>query len=256
MIRIFIVGTGNLGSHLIRRFDAVSQSSESPVKLVGYHDRSSTAMSQISARYYINLNEIPSCDLIILAVNDDAIKTVVNSLPAGLKSTVAHTSGSVSMTVLNMFEKHGVFYLPQSFSKTREPDFGEITLCWEASSDAVREQLWIVGSTLSRKRKHLPSPQRRQLHLAAVYVNNFVNHCYTKGQELLAEKDLEPELIAPLMRETLEKALAMGSLDAQTGPARRCDQTTIQKHLKSLAERDRDMYRAITHSIIDTYEKL
>jgi predicted short-subunit dehydrogenase-like oxidoreductase (DUF2520 family) len=249
MIKVFIIGTGNLGTQLCA---AIEKSADKSVKLVGYRNDSGRIIPVIHAPIF--QKELPNCDLVLLAVPDDKIASVTNSLEY-LQITVAHTSGSVDVNLLSRFENHGVFYIPQTFSKGRIIDLSEVTLCLEASNESTMEQLELVASTLSRKRKHINSAQRRQLHLAAVYMNNFVNHCYHKASELLENAAMPAELLEPLMMETFKKAQELGAESAQTGPASRGDQQTIKKHLDLLKEVDRAMYNAITQSIEHTYGK-
>jgi predicted short-subunit dehydrogenase-like oxidoreductase (DUF2520 family) len=50
----------------------------------------------------------------------------------------------------------------------------------------------------------------------------------------------------------MEKALRYGPASAQTGPARRGDEVTMQKHLQLLAERDprlEELYREMSAMI-------
>jgi len=249
MIKVFIIGTGNLGTQLCA---AIEKSADESVVLVGYRNFSGRIVPTIQAQIF--QNELPDCDLVLIAVPDDKIASVSNSLN-NAQVTVAHTSGSADINLLFRFKNHGVFYIPQTFSKGRAIDLSEVTLCLEASNESTMEQLELVASTLSRKRKHINSAQRRQLHLAAVYMNNFVNHCYHKASELLENAAMPTELLEPLMLETLEKARELGAENAQTGPALRGDQQTINKHLDLLKEEDRAMYRAITQSIKHTYGK-
>jgi predicted short-subunit dehydrogenase-like oxidoreductase (DUF2520 family) len=249
MIKVFIIGTGNLGTQLCK---ALENSSSDAMQLVGYRNRSGYKINHISAP--MCAEKIPDCDLIIIAVPDDHIATVSEKLP-NTQTTVAHTSGSVDMNVLSRFKNSGVFYIPQTFSKDRAVDISAVTICLEASNESTIEQLELVAGSLSRKRKHINSQQRRQLHLAAVYMNNFVNHCYQKATELLQGKAIPADLLQPLMEETFKKAQELGPINAQTGPAKRGDQQTINKHLDLLDASDRDMYRAITQSIEHTHGK-
>lgn len=243
MIKVFIIGTGNLGTRLGLAFENASNSA---LQLVGYRNRSNEKVALINAP--MCPLEIPECDLILLVVPDDEIELAAGSLEAS-QVIVAHTSGSADIKLLSRFKNRGVFYLPQTFSKSRSVDFSEITVCLEASNEATMEQLVKVAGTLSRKRKKINSAQRRQLHLAAVYMNNFVNHCYHKATEILESSDMDAALLEPLMEETLKKAQELGASRAQTGPAVRGDRETINKHLELLQHHDREMYRAITQSI-------
>lgn len=145
--------------------------------------------------------------------------------------------------------------MPQSFSISREPNFQEIPICLESSNDFVNEVLEKVAVTLSRKREQINSKQRKQLHLAAVYMNNFVNHCYSKAGEIMKDAAMDRHLLDALMRETLEKAIDLSPENAQTGPAVRNDSKTIEKHLQMLDKEDQEMYQSITKSIQKTHGK-
>ena len=70
----------------------------------------------------------------------------------------------------------------------------------------------------------------------------------------MSQAALDQQILEPLMKETLEKAIAMGAVHAQTGPARRGDDDTLNSHLELLEQTDRDMYIAISQSIKNAYE--
>lgn len=250
MIKIIIIGTGNVGMHLCHAFEKATLSNK--ISLVGYYNRAQKKLLDIKAPLLSQIENLPACDLIILAVPDDAVNKTANLLPTS-QAIIAHTSGSVSITALEKHERRGVFYIPQSFSKTRKPNFGDITLCLESSNEPVNDVLEQVAVTLSRKREQINSNQRKKLHLAAVYMNNFVNHCYTKAEEIMQDAAIDTQLLNALMQETLAKAIDLSPQKAQTGPAMRNDIKTIEKHLEMLDNEDRDMYRSITNSIQKTH---
>ncbi|KQC33625.1 hypothetical protein AAU57_10045 [Nonlabens sp. YIK11] len=247
MISVFVIGTGNLGMQLC---SALETAVDSQVKLVGYTNQSGSKLSEINAPLF--KENWPPCDLYIIAVPDDAIQEVSQFVPQN--QAVAHTSGSVPMNVLARHEQHGVLYIPQTFTKYRRAALEEVTVCLESNSQEIDEKLRLVAGTLSRKRTHINSTQRQQLHLAAVYMNNFVNHCYFKSAEILKNADLDQDLLNELRAETLTNAQSTTAQEAQTGPARRGDQKTIERHLKQLKEEDQAMYLAISESIKRTYE--
>ncbi|SCY03568.1 Predicted oxidoreductase, contains short-chain dehydrogenase (SDR) and DUF2520 domains [Nonlabens sp. Hel1_33_55] len=247
MITVFVIGTGNLGKQLCV---ALESDQDSQIKLMGYTNHSLNDIPQIKAPLF--KEKFPKCDLYLLAVPDDSIEKVSASIPAN--QPVAHMSGSVPMSVLDSHDEYGVLYIPQTFNKYRQADLEEITICLESGSMEMKEKLWMVAGSLSRKRTHINSTQRQQLHLAAVYMNNFVNHCYYKSAEILKAADLDPKLLEGLQTETLENAKQSKPHDAQTGPARRGDSATINRHLEQLKESDQAMYLAISESIKRTYE--
>jgi predicted short-subunit dehydrogenase-like oxidoreductase (DUF2520 family) len=98
---------------------------------------------------------------------------------------------------------------------------------------------------------HVNDAQRATLHVAAVFANNFTNHCFAIAERLLEEKELPFEMLHPLMEETLAKALQNAPVLMQTGPAVRGDQETIQRHLDLLLEHPewKRLYAGLTESI-------
>lgn len=261
MIRICIIGTGNLGAHLCRIFDssadvsgtsafakASTSKNDSQLQLVGYLNKSGASLPKINASQYFEYEKLPDCDLILIAVPDDRISQVEAQIPK-TNAVVAHTSGTVAMQVLKNHKRCGVFYLPQSFSSSKTPDFSQIPVCLEASDTSSMQLLEQVGRVLSNKIVPMDSKQRKHLHLAAVYMNNFVNHCYFKSHEILHQAGIETGALDHLMKETLKKALDLSPAAAQTGPAQRNDLKTIAAHLELLPENERPLYKALTRSI-------
>ncbi|MGJ8685532.1 MAG: Rossmann-like and DUF2520 domain-containing protein [Nonlabens sp.] len=267
MIEIIVIGTGNLGYHLCKAIEnqkdallnvdnsafakADNNNVKNTLKLVGYYNLSAREIPEFKAPLLYSIDELPKADLIIIATPDDFIKEVSDSIKND--AVVVHTSGSVAMDAVSRHKNHGVFYIPQSFSKSRAMVFDHLPICIEFNNTVTQHVLEDLGNTLSRKLTHLNSQQRGRLHIAAVYMNNFVNHCYTKADEILQESQIDASLLYPLMNETLAKAQDLSPLAAQTGPARRNDEQTIARHLNSLKTNDRAMYDAITQSIKNTY---
>jgi lysyl-tRNA synthetase class II len=97
---------------------------------------------------------------------------------------VAHTSGSVALDALDAKNRRAVFYPLQTFSKSRTVDYSHVPVCieWEYTSD--RQLLTDLASCISPNCYTINSEQRKALHVAAVMVNNFVNHLYHIGEEI------------------------------------------------------------------------
>jgi hypothetical protein len=60
-------------------------------------------------------------------------------------------------------------------------------------------------------------------------------------------------MLKPLMEETVSKLDDLSAFDAQTGPARRNDQSTILTHQSLLSEEELNIYNVLTKSIQKTY---
>lgn len=183
-------------------------------------------------------DELPTqADLYLVVVPDHAIGEVAESLAKVVsnESLVAHTSGATPAGILQPhFQRYGVFYPLQSFSPGRQVDFSKVPLCVDSSLEADLPRLQKLALTLSEKVFQVSDEQRLQLHLAAVFVNNFTNYIQFIGQELVQEHDLPGELLLPLLQETIDKLHTLSPSEAQTGPALRHDQSTIDRHLALL----------------------
>jgi predicted short-subunit dehydrogenase-like oxidoreductase (DUF2520 family) len=106
----------------------------------------------------------------------------------------------------------------------------------EANNGKNLEKLSLLAHTISEQVFTVNSVQRRELHLAAVFVCNFVNHLYTIGEKLLQEQQLDFRLLKPLILETANKAMAFSPATVQTGPAIRGNQNILDLHLKMLEQ--------------------
>ena len=249
MIRLSLIGNGNLGSNLIRAFCNTPS-----VDLVEVVDRKATEGPHKLGYTQVNdPQELQKVDLCLLAVPDDMIGPVAGSLPDSI-GMVAHCSGAASLEVLPSDRPRGVWYPLQSFSQGRQVDLGKVPICIEASSSSGLELLQIVGDAVSSVVRRVDSNERAELHLAAVWVNNFVNHLYHLASSRLHTKELSLDLLGPLMQETLDKLQYMSPEEAQTGPAMRGDFQTIQKHLSLLgSDPAAEVYQKLTQSIAQLY---
>jgi predicted short-subunit dehydrogenase-like oxidoreductase (DUF2520 family) len=248
MIQVSIIGSGNVAQHLIQAFAKTTE-----IELVQVFSRKPELLFSLVPNHKIisDYNLLKAVDLIIIAVSDDAIAIV--SAQITLKNQlVVHTSGSVSMDALNSKNRHGVFYPLQTFSVSKEIDFKLIPICLEATTRKDYQILEKVAKSISDVTYNINSEQRKALHVAAVFVSNFVNHLYQIGNELCLENDLSFEILKPLITETANKIQTLSPTQAQTGPAKRNDTQTIKAHLSFLTnDNQKEIYKLLTKSIID-----
>jgi uncharacterized HAD superfamily protein len=80
-----------------------------------------------------------------------------------------------------------------------------------------------VAKVISDKAFAINSEQRKALHVAAVFVNNFTNHLYTIGNKICEENQVPFDILKPLILETAHKIMTISPNEAQTGPAKRND---------------------------------
>ena len=252
MINIVILGTGNVATHL---FQAFTKSKTTQVTQV--YGRSKDALIPFSntTKTTDNLAGLVEADVYIIAITDDAIASFSKQLPFKNR-LVVHTSGAVPMEALSNKNRRGIFYPLQSFTKGKEIDFSQIPICVEAENRIDLTLLKNIGKGISKKVVEIDSGKRSKLHLAAVFINNFVNYLYLTGAEITKENALDFELLKPLLFETATKIKSISPFDAQTGPAKRNDKKTIKKHLHLLTDiNQKELYKLFTKAIKETYGK-
>ena len=196
---------------------------------------------------------MPPADVYLLAVPDAAVAPLLAAAiwPAG--ALVAHLAGALPLGVFatQPAVRGGVFYPLQTFSPGRAIAWPAVPLCIEATDPAAEALLLALAASISRHVLLLDSSQRLRLHVAAVFANNFTNHLLGIAEALLTEARLPPALLAPLVRETVEKALAHAPFGVQTGPAVRRDAPTLAAHHAALAAHPtwQALYTQLTASI-------
>lgn len=248
MIRVSIIGSGNVAQHLIQVFALTT--GIDVVQVYARH-RESINFLVPSDKIITSFSELKEVDLCIIAVSDNAIVSVSNQLPFS-NQFVVHTSGSVAMDDLDDTNRKGVFYPLQTFSKLKAVDFSSLPLCLEAQTESDYKLLYTVASLLSRSIYSVDSLQRKALHLSAVFVNNFVNHLYHIGSTICSDYNLDFAILKPLIEETADKIKLLAPKQAQTGPALRGDTETINTHLGLLKEDyQKEIYKILTKSILD-----
>lgn len=244
MKKITIIGKGNVGTHLF--------------KILSTKD---IEVCQVDSRTLKNLSD--NQDLIIIAVSDSSIGEVAKRISFTLhnfEGTVVHTAGSVNMDILSpYFKNFGVAYPMQTFTKEIEiPNYSEIPFFIEANNKFSLKEIKSVVTLISNNIYELSSEKRLKLHAASVFSCNFSNALYMMACDILKEIDLPFDILAPLIRQTSEKAISTGNpMKCQTGPARRGDTVTIDKHLGALSESEREatIYKMLSEYIYDKFSK-
>jgi predicted short-subunit dehydrogenase-like oxidoreductase (DUF2520 family) len=251
-MQIVIIGTGNTASVLGRKLKAAGH------RIVQVFGRDSSAASKLayelgteSTNYWNVVNR--DADLYILAVSDIAVTEILDELQLAGK-TIVHTAASVSKNVLkNASEHYGVFYPLQTLKKETSylPD---IPIVIDASDQSTMRELETLAQSISDRVVEAGDEQRMKLHLAAVIVNNFVNHLYALAESYCINEGIDFDLLIPLIKETAERVQYITPLQSQTGPALRNDIETIQRHIQLLEKYPalKRIYETFTGSIFQT----
>lgn len=248
MPSLLLIGTGRTAFHLGHAFKRAGRlrPGDPGVRLVGVvgRDRERTAKlaKTLKCDPFALGDPLPKCDLVLIAVSDDAIGAVAKRIPK-TKAVVAHTSGTQTMQVLGKRERLGVLWPIQSLSPGEPIDLHNVPVVIDSSDREARAVMLAAANAISTRVLELPHKQREGLHLAATIASNFPVFLLREAGRLLKAQNLDPTLVVPLWKSTAERAASIGPDDALTGPARRGDHKTIEKHMARFTG-ERDLRRA------------
>lgn len=256
-MNVSVIGAGNLAWHLAPALD----NTDFAVREV-YSRNAKSARTLVEKLYNaqvktdLDFSDSPS-RIFIIAVADDAIESVAQRIVLPEGAILAHTSGSQALSTLGYAPTPhiGVFYPLQTFSKHKKVEFRDIPVLVEGDDKPTEKTLTAMAKAISKNVRKCSSADRQAIHVAAVFASNFTNHMLRIAKELLAERKLSLELLRPLIAETINKSLQVGPEEAQTGPARRGDMATLDKHLAYLDDDEQvaEIYRVVSQHILDQY---
>ena len=69
----------------------------------------------------------------------------------------------------------------------------------------------------------------------------------------MKSRNIEFEILKPLLEKTMRQLLTGNSLQKQTGPAKRNDKSTIIEHKKMLSGENLKVYNVMTNSILKKF---
>ena len=230
-----MIGAGNVSTHISRHFHSAGH------QISCIYSRTEAAAQRLASELGVpgtsNMEKVPlEADFFILCVTDHTVAEVAEQL-RGRKGIWLHTAGALPMDVFQgITNEFGVLYPLQSLSKDRNIQKGHIPFLVEASSPQVLERITDLVHSISERVEEVDSHTRLKVHLAAVFANNFSNHMQLVAKEIMEEANLDPGLLGPLLEETFHKLKEMDAGSAQTGPAVRGDQETMNKHIELLKD--------------------
>jgi predicted short-subunit dehydrogenase-like oxidoreductase (DUF2520 family) len=204
--------------------------------------------------------------MVFLAVPDDALSTVAGRLAeAGgrIPATVAfvHLSGGRQLNALDPLRaKHpvGSFHPLQSFPEPRPPaSLRGVVVAVDASTTALLRRLATLARALGARPKRVTDSERALYHAAAVFASSYVDVLLGTAVQLLqlagwGEKEATSGLL-PLTEGVLPIVRKRGLVRALTGPIRRGDVNTVERHLAALNKLPRP---AKAPPVVDQYRML
>ncbi len=258
-LRVSVAGTGNVASHLIK-----SLATAPDIELVSISSRNPEHASDLRERLGIDVPVIPfdsidrvKPDLVIVSVADNGVGDVVREIGTlTCKPLVVHTSGTLSRNELEKISpRTGVLYPLQSFTAGNEVDMRSVPFFIEAENEEDLDILELLTKKMGARSYRVDPEKRRLLHISGVFTNNFVNIILLETEKLLKTAGMELDVVEPLLRHTVDKALKLGPYKAMTGPARRGDKEVIEKQKSALPDDLKEVYSTLTDVILQEFNE-
>lgn len=257
-IKIDFIGAGNLAWNLAPALEQAGAS------VINIYSRNPINAQKLANKLYegqvkedLDFSETQA-DIIIMAVADDAIEVIAREVILSDDIIIVHTSGSIPITQLSYLATPniGVFYPLQTFTKNIFVDFERIPLLIEAENKFTTKALTNLANMLSSHVSVISSLQRKQLHLAAVFANNFSNWMLTQSNEILKDAGLDLSILQPLMEQSIANAIHSKPENVQTGPAKRSDFEVLDMQMEMLSNNParQELYKLISQQILDHYQ--
>lgn len=256
---ITIIGTGRLGTSLAMQFyrkgyvihSLYNRSSASREKLAECIDSSLITGSFPGSRTDFG-------GLVFLCLPDDQIADYAGRVAqkfTGLSGSAwIHTSGALPAEVLQPLADAGAgiasFHPVQTFTANiRESIFNDCFVTIQGDT-ALCNDLKSVVRALGGRPLLVDRQQKTAVHLAAVFVCNYMAPLFSASQHILSENGVElraRELFGPIVRETMEGLLNHSPEEVLTGPVVRGDSGTVDQHLDFLTQSPtwRRLYREL-----------
>lgn len=255
-LRISIIGAGKVAKALCRAL------SLGGVEIVEIYNRTRVEADKLAAELD-NTNVVDriedlntNVDAVAVLVKDDALESTAKLIPHSIRRF--HASGVTDRKVLG--EENGVVWPIKSFNaKSSYDSLSGVPFGVDASTDEFRETLDKIVKCVGGRGFHAPSEVRDKVHLAAVFADNFANHCLAISQQILQDSGFSTNLLHTLAEGLLSGAATGTSFERQTGVAIRGDKGSQQKHLEliqsfSNSQELAEFYRLLSKHISESHK--
>ena len=248
-MRVVVIGSGNVAESLAQ---AVAEAEGLElVQIFARNEGRGRKVAELAQTEWSG-SELKEADLYLISVSDNAVAEVAKSLPIPDGAVVAHTAGCCTLDSLAPHTHRAVFYPFQTFTAGRKVDFAKGYIFLEGATDHALKTVNEVAHALTENVLPADTARRAVIHLSGVFACNFANAMYANAAEVLAQEGLPFDIVAPVIEETAKKVIeSKNPAHSQTGPARRGDTQTLERHRKMLADeaQKREIYDKISEDI-------
>ena len=227
MTRVRIIGPGRAGTSLAT---AMSRAGWEVLPTLGRDDDLSTAAV--------------GTDLVLIAVPDQAIAEVAHAVKPVERTVVAHVSGSAGLRPLASHRRRAVLH-PLVALPDAERGAERLVGAWFGLAADGDPLVTEVVASLRGRVVHVAETGWARYHAAAVIASNHLVALLGQAERVAASIGAPVEAYLDLARGSLADVAALGPRAALTGPVRRGDTATVERHLDALPPDERPAYEAM-----------
>jgi predicted short-subunit dehydrogenase-like oxidoreductase (DUF2520 family) len=179
-------------------------------------------------------------DAVLIATPDAAVAEVAAAVEPVDSTVILHMAGSLTLDALAPHPRrasvHPLVSLPH-------PDPQRLKGAYFAiAGDPLARQ---IVNQLDGHPIEVDDANRVLYHAAAAIASNHLVALLCQVQRVAAAADVPLDAYLDLVRQTVDNVAALGPARALTGPVKRGDWATVERHLAALPEDERPAYEAM-----------
>ncbi|HEX5193267.1 MAG TPA: DUF2520 domain-containing protein [Solirubrobacteraceae bacterium] len=174
-------------------------------------------------------------DAVLLCVPDAEIAAVAAAIAPG--APVGHCSGATGLDALGAhagFSLHPLMTVPADARRGALAGAGAAVA---ASTPRAAAVAWTLAELLRMRPIEIADDDRAAYHAAASIASNFLVTLEGAAERVAATAGLPRELLAPLVRATVDNWARLGAEQALTGPVARGDAETVRRQRAAVQAR-------------------
>jgi predicted short-subunit dehydrogenase-like oxidoreductase (DUF2520 family) len=179
-------------------------------------------------------------DVLLIATPDAAVPQVAHNVEPDPATVIVHMAGALTLDALDPHPRRASVH-PLVAIPDVDPD--RLRGAWFATAgDAMSSRM---VADLGGHAIDVADADRALYHAAAVVASNHLVALLGQVERIAALAGVPLEAYLDLARQTLDNVALMGPAKALTGPVKRGDWATVERHLAALPAEERPAYEAM-----------
>ena len=174
-------------------------------------------------------------DVVLLAVPDREIAAAASAVVGRPGRLVGHCSGATPIDAIGGHERFGLHPLMTIADGAAPEVFAGAPAAIAGSTERAREVARALADRLGMRAFAIDDRDRATYHAAAAFASNFLVTVEDAAEVLLGSIGLDRSILAPIVRTSVENWVGAGR-DSLTGPVRRGDDATVERHRAAVSE--------------------